>query len=175
MKINLIIWMAIMAYGVIPFRMEALWADAKEGEVILSGQGCGCPCPNAYVRQGTLLIPDSILQEYPTIHRQQLNLTGNTPFDPFIFHVAVSDLRVQGEIIGVDTIACSRSGCEFAVRYRVDSWTLLTYVPQYRSWNRSLQAWYERLFYWGAIIIGVVLVLKNLPFSVWRRLPGIDR
>lgn len=158
-----------MAYGLLPIQMEGLWTEVGPEDLVISGQGCGCPCPNAYIRKGSLDIPDKILHEHPNIYKNQLTLIGNTPYDPFVYEIATSDLLVRGEITGVDTVLCSPKGCEFAAEFTVDNWTLLTYQPKYVAWDDYIQTAYRFLFYLGIFSIFVWILIKYTTLSMWMR------
>lgn len=175
MKIRLFIWTLIMVYGLLPIQMEALWLEAGPEDLVISGQGCGCPCPNAYIRKGSLEIPDKILHEHPNIYKNQLTLIGNTPFDPFVYEIAISDLWIRGEITGVDTVLCSPKGCEFAAEFTVKDWTLLTYQPKYIAWSDSLQMMYRIIFYLGILSIFLWFLTRYTTPTMWMRILGIDK
>lgn len=173
MKIALLFWLLIMLYGIYPIEPKALWIEKQADDLTISGQGCGCPCPNAFIRQGSLDIPEQMLHEHPGMHRQQLNLVGNTPFDPLVFEVAVSELLIEGQIVGIDTILCSQDGCEFAARFQVDDWTLLEYQPMYLSWSTGVQSAYQSFFYLGIFLMALWVVVRFTTLDMWLRL--LDR
>lgn len=167
--ISLFLWTLIMVYGLLPLEFEALWRKDQAGDLIITGQGCGCPCPNAIVLQGELDIPEKILHEHPNMYKRQVTLVGNTPFEPFVFEVAISRLLIQGEVIGVDTVLCSRSGCEFAPEFRVDDWTLLSYQARYVAWGENIQRGYRVLFYLGLVFLFLGAMRRFTTLSMWMR------
>ncbi|MEM6806027.1 MAG: hypothetical protein AAF696_31810 [Bacteroidota bacterium] len=149
-----------LALAYVPYPFSSIGVSKKAGDLIITGQACGCPCPQARVLEGALNIHDSILHQNPEIYRTQMNLAGNTPFEPFVYEIAVSRLLVQGEVIGIDTILCTRTGCELAPIFRVDSWETLDYVPIIHTWER----WQERLYEFICILFLIFIIIRLYPF-----------
>jgi len=142
MKYAWFIWLIITLYAFVPISVSSLWKSVSDDDLIIKSKACGCPCPDARVKNGQLGIPEIFLEQYPNIHKSQLNLTGNSPYQPFNFEIWLSDIKVTGEVIGVDTILCTETNCEFAPVFKVQSWTLVSYVAQFWTWNRVVNILY---------------------------------
>jgi len=128
----------ISLYGFLPVSLAVNRPDlTKPNTLLIHHQECGCPCPDASIKKGILVIPEEIKSRYPNIHLGEVNLTGSDPFDPYDFELAQQDITVSGEVVGIDTIACDPSGCEVAPVFKVKSWSVDSYYPKFWTHGKS--------------------------------------
>lgn len=149
-----------LALAFVPYPFSSIGVNKEEGDLVITGQACGCPCPQARVLEGALNIPDTILHQNPEIYRKQMNLEGNTPFEPFFYEIAISRILVEGEVVGVDTILCTRTGCELAPIFRIDSWETLDYIPIIHTW----ESWQQSLYKFACTLFLIFLIVRLYPF-----------
>jgi len=90
MKYAWLMWMAITLYAFAPVSVSSFWKSVSDNDLVITSQSCGCPCPGANVESGQLDIPDILLDQYPNIHKSQLNLTGNSPYKSFNYEIWMS-------------------------------------------------------------------------------------
>src|SRR5215208_7064576 len=82
MKPKLLLFLPFMicSYGFLPVSFYFDRTALKDPDTLLiRHQECGCPCPNAFVKEGQLTIPDNILNAYTNIEKKEINITGNDP------------------------------------------------------------------------------------------------
>ena len=147
-------WLLLIAFGFLPPSTESLWTKIAEDDLIITAQECGCPCPEAKIMKGELDIPKEIGEQYPEIHRDQVNLAGNSPFAPYDYETAHAKIKINGEVVGADTVLCEPQSCEMTARFRVDSWTVVSYLPQFMTWNSTLMR-----AYLGFVVVGLVTLV----------------
>lgn len=135
MKYAWLIWFLVTFYGFTPATFKTLWTERTDSDLIIIGQSCGCPCPEARIIGGHISIPEKILNDYPNIHQDELTLTGNSPYKPYNMEIGYSEILITGEVIGIDTILCSPSDCELAPKFEVDEWMLTGYSLRLFTWN----------------------------------------
>lgn len=154
MKYAWLIWLIITLSAFVPVSISSLLKSVSDNDLIITSQSCGCPCPNASVESGQLDIPEIFLNQYPNIHKSQLNLTGNSPYNPYHYEIGLSNIKIKGQVIGVDTILCTKTNCEFAPTFKVDSWALIDYVAHFWTWDRTTS--FSYIFF---VPIGFVLLM----------------
>lgn len=160
MKFVILFSVLISIYGFLPVSLTAEKIDlTKPNTLVIQHQECGCPCPEASVKKGSLVIPEEIKSKYPNIHLNEVNLTGRDPFDPYDFELAQQHITVVGEVVGIDTIECDPSGCEIAPVFKVESWSVDTYYPKF--WTHG--KWFLILFLLSCLLSAVCAV-----FFAWQ-------
>lgn len=162
MKKFLLPCVLLLAYGLLPYEMKAPWQKIHQEDLIITGQACGCPCPQARVLKGSLDIPQQMRAENPGIYTSQMNLVGKTPFEPFLYEIAIGQIEITGKIVGVDTVLCSPQNCETAPRFLVESWQLIDYVPQFLTWSQIFQFLYSCSF--ALLIIYLFFLLLYVAY-----------
>jgi hypothetical protein len=135
MKYAWLIWILITLYGFTPATINTLWTKPTDVDLVITGQQCGCPCAQAIVISGKVSIPEKILNEYPNLLTNQLTLTGNSPFQPYNYEIGHSEILIEGEVVGIDTISCSPTDCEIVPKFKVEKWTLTSYTARIWTWN----------------------------------------
>lgn len=154
MKSKFVILFAVLIslYGFLPVSLTVNKPDlTKPNTLLIHHQECGCPCPDASIKKGNLVIPAEIKNKYPNIHLTEINLTGRDPFDPYDIELAQRDITVAGEVVGIDTIACDPSGCEVAPVFKVKSWSVDSYYPKF--WTHG--KWFLILFLLSCLVTAV--------------------
>ena len=135
-KLLLFLPFIICGYGFLPVTFRFGKTALKDSNTLLiRHQECGCPCPNAFVKEGQLIIPDNIQKAYANIHQREINLTGIDPFEPYEPELAMQDIIVSGKVVGVDTVLCDPSNCEVVPVFKVDKWSAVSYYP--RLWTHG--------------------------------------
>lgn len=140
----------------------ASWPSAniqydKPNQLKIRFQECGCPCPDAFIEQGTLEFNDSIKQRYPTLSEKsvEINLVNFSAIEEKNGHsstdfgfISNNDFHIKGEVIGADTVACSPYDCALTPIFRVSDWEISTYYPQF--WTFPV---------WLALLLFIVLLI----------------
>ncbi|MEX0811352.1 MAG: hypothetical protein WD048_03980 [Chitinophagales bacterium] len=161
MRYAWLIWLLIALYGFTPATINSLWTRPNKTDLIITGQECGCPCPEARVLKGAIEIPENILDKHPNIHEYELTLTGNSPFEPYNYEIGHSEILIEGKVIGIDTILCSPTDCEVVPKFEVKKWTLTSYSARFWTWNKTTGISY---------LLGVPLGFSGLLiFTIVRR------
>lgn len=127
MKYGWLIWLTITLYAFVPVSICSFWKSTSDNDLVISSKSCGCPCPTAKVENGQLNIPEIFLNQYPNIYKKQLNLKGNTPYKPFNYEIWLAKIKIKGKVVSIDT----ETICEFAPKFNVDNWTLVSYVARF--------------------------------------------
>lgn len=139
-------------YG-IPFLMKGNFLK-------VTPQVCGCPCPNALIEEGKLVIPIEFNIKHLNIYNTELNIVNSSILTRFSnigeYHV----LYVRGEIVGFDTIACSERSCELAYRFRIDKEYTKDYVPLILLFNSKAYYVYLIVSIVGLFIVGFIIISK---------------
>jgi hypothetical protein len=134
----ILIPLIICAYGFLPLSFRFNNNALKDpNTLIIHHQQCGCPCPNAFIQQGLLVIPDSIQKVYGNIHKSEVNITGNDPFEPYEPGLEMKEVMIKGKVIGVDTILCDPSGCEVVPVFKVEKWSVNEYYPRFWRFEKG--------------------------------------
>ena len=147
-------------YGFLPVSFPWKKPDfSNPNHLLIHHQECGCPCADASIKKGELLVPDEIRRKYQGLYLKEINLAGRNPFDPYEFELAHKDIYIEGKVVGVDTIACDPSGCEIVPVFEVNSWSTDSYYQ--RFWTHGkwflivfLLSCLVTIFYAGILLFG---------------------
>lgn len=148
-----VISFTFLLYGALPITLETLWHTKNNEDIIITGQQCGCPCPQARLINGNLNIPDSIKNLYPNIYQNEFDLIGNSPLEEFNFDIYQSEIIIFGNITGVNKSICFDNKHDITPEFKVQDWILINYVPKFYIWNSFLFASY-------IILIPITLVIN---------------
>lgn len=156
LKYLLLLPLLICGHGFLPlsFRFDKN-AVKNPNTLLIQHQECGCPCPDAYIKEGQLIIPKTIQNSYVNIDERQINMTGNDPFDPYEPELAMQDIRVSGEIVGVDTVLCDQSGCEVVPVFKVNEWHVDSYYPRLWTYSKTFLI----IFLISVFLSGIIILL----------------
>ena len=161
-KLLLIIPFLICGYGFLPVSFHYNRKNLKNpNTIIIRHQECGCPCPNAYLKEGQLIIPNDILNTFRNIDKKEINLSGKDPFEPYDPELAGQDIMITGKVVGVDTSLCTPSDCEIVPIFKVDKWYVSTYYP--RFWIQGIIFLYTFLI---SIFLSAIIVLYFIGLSI---------
>jgi len=138
----LILSVAFVAYGLLPYNKAKNVDTTKSNQLIVEQQECGCPCPDAAVLKGNLDIPPDITTKYPSLNLRQINLDISDFNEPYNFETGHAKLFITGKVVGADTILCEPANCEIAPRFQVEKWALVDSVA--RAW--TFPTWMAALF-----------------------------
>lgn len=130
-KLFLLFPFIVCAYGLLPVSFHFDKASLNNpNNLLIQYQECGCPCPNAYIKQGQIIIPEDLQRKYSNIDKREINITGRDPFEPYDPELATLDIIVTGKVVGMDTVLCNQSGCEVVPLFKVDKWSVSIYYPR---------------------------------------------
>lgn len=129
----LIFAIAFAIYGFMPYHKATNIDITKPNQIIIQQQECGCPCPDAQIIKGQILIPDEISIKYQRIHTSQINLDITGFNEPYNHEIGHAKLFITGNVVGADTILCEPTNCEIAPRFKVERWALVDNVA--KAWT----------------------------------------
>jgi hypothetical protein len=127
---------AFTVYGLLPYRKATNIDTTKPNQLVIHQQECGCPCPDAGVIEGQMIIPQNIASKYQTLNTTQLNLDIKGFNELYNYEIGQAKLFIKGEVVGADTILCEPTSCELAPRFQVNSWALVDTVAT--AWTFSI-------------------------------------
>ena len=143
-----IILLSILLYGVLPIKIPNYFDDfalfEKPNILLVSRQECGCPCAEGVILKGTLEYSEKIKKQFPTLspNSQEITIVNFSPFDDITnenyqtFDFANNNnFKIDGEVIGVDTILCNPENCEIVPKFRVENWSLNSYYARFWLWD----------------------------------------
>jgi len=161
----------VCLYGFLPVSISWNKNDySKPNQLLIHHQECGCPCPQASIKKGELLIPEEIKRKYPGLYLKEINLAGLDSFEPFESGLSQNDINIDGRVIGVDTIACSASGCEVVPVFEISFWSVNSYYP--RFWIHS--KWFVIIFLLSFLVTIFSSVILIFDFF-WKKLKGTKK
>ena len=162
-KFFIIILFAICAYGFLPVSLFFDKSDAKKPNYLLiERQECGCPCPNASIKEGKLLIADDTLKKYSQISTKEINISGRNPFVNDL-DLTLKQVIVYGKTVGVDSVMCEPSDCELVANFEVYNWKINGYYP--RLWIHGSGF---LLLFLGSSIFLLLIICKFLLSTVFK-------
>ncbi len=168
-KLFLLLPFIVCGYGLLPvsyhFDKTALH---HPNNLLIKHQECGCPCPNAYIKEGQIIIPEDLQRKYSTIHKQEINLTGRDPFKPYDPELATQDIIVTGKVVGMDTVLCDQSGCEVVPVFKVDKWSVGIYYPRLYTHGRIFLIFFLICSLLSAVIT-IIFIGKVIKRAVIRK------
>jgi hypothetical protein len=123
-----------LLYGTLPITLSTIWYSERNNDLIITGQQCGCPCPEARLIKGKLSFPEKIINLHPNISNHELSLTGNSPLENFSHEIYQSEIIIEEKIIDVDTNFCSGYEFNLIPKFEVSNWTLKNYIPKFQIW-----------------------------------------
>lgn len=103
--------------------------------LLIASQQCGCPCPSVRILKGKLIIPDSIQAQYPDIYVDQINLSGQIPYEHEV-NLFFEEIYIQGEVVGIDTVLCTPNSCEIVGDFQINHWQTVGYPYVYMNLYR---------------------------------------
>ena len=164
-KLILLLPFIICGYGFLPvsFRFDKT-ALNNPNTLLIRHQECGCPCPNAYIKQEQLIIPNDIQNKCSEIDKHEINITGRDPFEPYEPELATQDIIVSGNVVGVDTFLCDQSGCEVVPIFKVETWSVGSYYPRLWTHGRTFLIVFLALALLSAIIALIFIVTTIKKF-----------
>jgi hypothetical protein len=150
--------LAFVLYGFLPYHKAYFKDTSAPNQLIISWQECGCPCPDAAIKKGRLLIPPGIAARYEHILSSEINLEIKGFNEPYNYELGHSLLYITGHVVGADIVECTPDGCDYAARFKVDHWGLVE--PVATAW--SMPRWMFIAFLVNLLFISPVLILRQL-------------
>jgi hypothetical protein len=168
-KLLLLLPFFICGYGFLPvsFRFDKSKLS-NSNTLLVRHQECGCPCPSAYIKQGQIIVPYEIQNKYSNIDKQEINITGRDPFEPYDPELARQDIMVSGKVVAVDTVLCDQSGCEVVPVFKVNKWDVESYYPRLWTHGRAFLV----IFLLSAllsVVIALIVIVTTIKKAVGRR------
>lgn len=149
---------AFAVYGLLPYNKVKNIDTSKPNQLVIDQQECGCPCPDASVIKGKLIIPPDVASKYPELRTTELNIDIKNFNEPYNYELGHAKLFIKGKVVGADTILCDPAKCELAPLFQVDSWALVDTVA--RAW--IFPTWAGLLFIINLVLFAPTLIITDI-------------
>ena len=104
------VWLTCLIILLFPYDLGFLFQGVEKNELVIENQACACPCPDAKIISGKLIILDS--------QRAKLNdsmletyLTGVNPFNDT--NNWGLKMKVKGIVLGTKPDYCFKNSCHY--------------------------------------------------------------
>lgn len=156
-RISIVITLILIAVLFIPAHFPSTLGKPGKDEAIIHFQECGCPCPDALVKEEHFSIPDSLAEKLKQNEFLEIYLENDSDID---YESSQFDIKIKGKIIGANPDFCDGNDCYYTPIVRIDSWEIADYVSWFWNWDRNFAMSYLLVTLMSSIVTLVLSIIK---------------